>query len=47
MRGQAIWLYVVEPKLGPKLAFFESKFGPRFVTFLLVFFTNRLISAGK
>ena len=36
-----IYIYVVVSKLGPKIAFFESKLGPNFC------FSNILLSAGR
>ena len=34
-------MHVVESKLGPIFAFFESKLGPRFIIFLFVFQRDR------
>ena len=45
---QHIYIYVVESKLGPTIVFFESKFGPSSLIFLLFcFFKNLLLSAGR
>ena len=41
------YIYVVESKLGPKMAFFGSKHGPSFLFFPFLFFKNNLLSAGR
>ena len=35
-----IYIFAVESKRGPKIAFFESKLGPMFLFFFFVFFQN-------
>ena len=44
---QHIYIYAVESKLGPQMAFFESKLGPIVLCFLCFYFQKYFLSAGR